>query len=134
VRSSVSARLRSSDRAAAHQRAARALTDAGAAADRIAVHLLVAPPRTSAETVDILRRRRRARARAAHPTSPSRTSAGRSPSRRWRSSDRRSRSSSVRPPSERASWKRQPSCCARRPVGWPTRTLGRGRRTRWARP
>jgi DNA-binding CsgD family transcriptional regulator len=56
VRASVEAELSTGERAAQHEHAARVLSDAGAAADRIAVHLLVARPRGDEETVEILRR------------------------------------------------------------------------------
>ena len=51
VRASVEAELSTGERAAQHEHAARVLSDAGAAADRIAVHLLAARPRGDEETV-----------------------------------------------------------------------------------
>jgi DNA-binding CsgD family transcriptional regulator len=56
VRASVEAELSTGERAAQHEHAAQVLADAGAAADRIAVHLLVARPHGDEETVEILRR------------------------------------------------------------------------------
>jgi DNA-binding CsgD family transcriptional regulator len=53
VRSSVDAELGAGERAAEHERAASLLADAGAAADRVALHLLATRPR---ETVVTLRR------------------------------------------------------------------------------
>jgi tetratricopeptide (TPR) repeat protein len=55
VRSSVYAELSSQERARHHERAARLLAGAGAATDRIAVHLLATHPRGDAETVNTLR-------------------------------------------------------------------------------
>jgi DNA-binding CsgD family transcriptional regulator len=56
VRSSVEAELSAGERAREHGRAAAVLAAAGAAADRIALHLLESEPRGDAETVDTLRR------------------------------------------------------------------------------
>jgi DNA-binding CsgD family transcriptional regulator/tetratricopeptide (TPR) repeat protein len=56
VRSSVYAELSASQRAAQHERAARLLAGAGAAADRIAQHLLSTRPRGDGQTVETLRR------------------------------------------------------------------------------
>ena len=55
VRSSVYSELSSQERGQHHERAAHLLTGAGAATDRIAVHLLVTNPRGDAETVNTLR-------------------------------------------------------------------------------
>jgi DNA-binding CsgD family transcriptional regulator len=55
VRSSVSSELSSQERARLHERAARLLTAAGAATDRIAVHLLATHPGGDAATVNTLR-------------------------------------------------------------------------------
>jgi len=55
VRSSVYSELSSHERARHHGRAARLLTGAGEATDRIAVHLLVTHPGGDAETVSTLR-------------------------------------------------------------------------------
>jgi DNA-binding CsgD family transcriptional regulator/predicted negative regulator of RcsB-dependent stress response len=55
VRSNVYSELSSQERARHHERVARLLTDAGAATDRIAVHLLASHPRGDAETVTTLR-------------------------------------------------------------------------------
>jgi DNA-binding CsgD family transcriptional regulator len=55
VRSSVYSELSSHERALQHERAARLLTSAGEATDRIAVHLLAAHPGGDAETVNTLR-------------------------------------------------------------------------------
>jgi len=55
VRSSVYAELSSQERARHHEGAARLLTGAGEATDRIAVHLLAAHPGGDAETVNRLR-------------------------------------------------------------------------------
>ena len=56
VRSSVYSELSSLERAHYHQRAARLLTHAGEATERIAAHLLAAHPSGDAETVTALRR------------------------------------------------------------------------------
>jgi len=55
VRSSVYSELNSQERARHHQRAARLLTGAGEATDRIAAHLLATHPGGDAETVNTLR-------------------------------------------------------------------------------
>ena len=55
VRSSVYSELASQERARHHERAAQLLAGAGAAPDRIAVHLLAAHPGGDAETVSTLR-------------------------------------------------------------------------------
>ena len=55
VRSSVYSELSSQERARYHEHAARLLTGAGEATDRIAVHLLAAHPGGDAETVNTLR-------------------------------------------------------------------------------
>jgi DNA-binding CsgD family transcriptional regulator len=55
VRSSVYSELSAQERGQHHERAAQLLTGAGAATDRIAVHLLVTKPRGDAETVSTLR-------------------------------------------------------------------------------
>ncbi len=55
VRSSVYAELSAHERARHHERAARLLTGAGEATDRIAVHLLATRPGGDAETVNTLR-------------------------------------------------------------------------------
>ncbi len=55
VRSSVYSELSSQERARHHQRAARLLTDAGEATDRIAVHLLATHPGGDGQTVNALR-------------------------------------------------------------------------------
>jgi DNA-binding CsgD family transcriptional regulator/Flp pilus assembly protein TadD len=55
VRSSVYSELSSQERAQYHEHAARLLTSAGEATDRIAVHLLAAYPGEDAETVNTLR-------------------------------------------------------------------------------
>jgi DNA-binding NarL/FixJ family response regulator len=55
VRSSVYSELSSQERARHHERAARLLTAAGEATDRIAVHLLATHPGGDAETVNTLR-------------------------------------------------------------------------------
>ena len=55
VRSSVYSELSSQERARLHEHAARLLTAAGAATDRIAVHLLATNPGGDAETVKTLR-------------------------------------------------------------------------------
>jgi DNA-binding CsgD family transcriptional regulator len=55
VRSAVYSELSSQERARHHDRAARLLTGAGAATDRIAVHLLATHPGGDAETVNTLR-------------------------------------------------------------------------------
>jgi DNA-binding CsgD family transcriptional regulator len=55
VRSSVYAELSASERAREHQRAARLLAAAGAAPDRLALHLLATSPGGDAETVATLR-------------------------------------------------------------------------------
>jgi DNA-binding CsgD family transcriptional regulator len=55
VRSTVYSELSSQERAQHHERAARLLTTAGEATDRIAVHLLATHPRGDAETVSTLR-------------------------------------------------------------------------------
>jgi DNA-binding CsgD family transcriptional regulator len=55
VRSSVYSELSSQERARHHERVARLLTGAGAATDRIAVHLLATNPGGDAETVNTLR-------------------------------------------------------------------------------
>ena len=69
VRASVEAELSTGERAAQHEHAARVLADAGAAADRIAVHLLAARPRGDQETVSSSDALRQARTGAAHPRS-----------------------------------------------------------------
>ena len=51
VRSSVAAGLSADERAAGHERAAWLLADAGAAADRVALHLLATPPRERPDAV-----------------------------------------------------------------------------------
>jgi DNA-binding CsgD family transcriptional regulator len=56
VRSSVYAELSAGERARYHENAARLLSGAGAAPDRIAVHLLASLPDGDAETVNTLRR------------------------------------------------------------------------------
>ena len=56
VRSSIEAELSAGERAREHERAAAVLAAAGAAADRIALHLLESTPRGAAETVVTLRR------------------------------------------------------------------------------
>ena len=56
VRASVYAELGAGARDRAHRHAAAMLAAAGAAADRVAVHLLACDPRRDAGTVDILRR------------------------------------------------------------------------------
>jgi DNA-binding CsgD family transcriptional regulator len=56
VRSSVAAELSADERAAGHERAARVLVDAGAPADRVALHLLETPAGARPEVVDTLRR------------------------------------------------------------------------------
>jgi DNA-binding CsgD family transcriptional regulator len=55
VRSTVYSELSSLERARHHERAARLLTQAGEAPDRIAVHLLTSQPGGDAETVQLLR-------------------------------------------------------------------------------
>jgi DNA-binding CsgD family transcriptional regulator/Flp pilus assembly protein TadD len=55
VRSNVYSELSSGERARQHERAARLLTGAGEATDRIAVHLLATRPVGDAETVETLR-------------------------------------------------------------------------------
>ena len=55
LRSSVYSEMSSRERARSHERAARLLTGAGEASDRIAVHLLAARPGGNAETVNTLR-------------------------------------------------------------------------------
>jgi DNA-binding CsgD family transcriptional regulator len=55
VRSSVYSEMNSRERARTHERAARLLSDAGEAPDRIAVHLLATEAGGNAETVDTLR-------------------------------------------------------------------------------
>jgi predicted ATPase len=55
LRSSVYSEMSSQERARSHERAARLLTGAGEASDRIAVHLLAARPGGNAETVNTLR-------------------------------------------------------------------------------
>ena len=55
VRASVYSELSSQERARLHEHAARLLTAAGAATDRIAVHLLATNPGGDAETVNTLR-------------------------------------------------------------------------------
>ncbi|ETK32818.1 helix-turn-helix transcriptional regulator [Microbispora sp. ATCC PTA-5024] len=56
VRSAVLAELSWIEQAAGHARAARVLSDTGASAERIAAHLLLAPPRGDVEAVALLRR------------------------------------------------------------------------------
>jgi DNA-binding CsgD family transcriptional regulator len=56
VRSSVEAELSGGERALEHERAARLLTEEGAGLDRIALHLLLAPPRRDRDVVETLRR------------------------------------------------------------------------------
>ena len=55
VRSSIYSELSARERAQSHARAARMLSEAGEAADRIAVHLLATDPRGDPETVNTLR-------------------------------------------------------------------------------
>ena len=55
VRSSVAAGLSADERAAGHERAASLLADAGAAADRVALHLLETPPRERPDVSRTLR-------------------------------------------------------------------------------
>jgi DNA-binding CsgD family transcriptional regulator len=56
LRASVLAELSAGERANEHARAARVLADAGAAPDRVAIHLLASDPRGVPDTVAILRR------------------------------------------------------------------------------
>jgi DNA-binding CsgD family transcriptional regulator len=67
VRSSVYSELSSQERTRHHERAARLLTDAGKASDRVAVHLLATHPGGDAEKVSTLRQAAKdARNRGAH--------------------------------------------------------------------
>jgi DNA-binding CsgD family transcriptional regulator/tetratricopeptide (TPR) repeat protein len=67
VRSSVYSELSAQERARHHERVARLLTGAGAATDRIAVHLLATHPGGDAETVNMLRQAAKAASKRGAP-------------------------------------------------------------------
>ena len=131
VRSSIYSELSARERAQSHARAARMLSEAGEAADRIAVHLLATDPSGDPETVNTLREAARGASFAEHPSSRLRTSGERSRSHRRRTSRRCLPTSWAMRRSVRATSKWLLSSSGRQLGILPMGRCAQKRRTRW---
>jgi predicted ATPase len=97
IRAAVYETLAPVDREMGHGRAARLLANAGVESERVAAHLLLAPPAADSQVVPRCAGRRGARGRGVPPRAPSLTSAARSLSRPPRRSAPNCFSSSAMP-------------------------------------